>query len=263
MPVPLHSSSNRNQLLAALSPEDLARLEPRLHTVPLVLREVLYEPRAPIKQVYFLESGMASLVADTDRGSIEIGIVGRDGLVGLPVVLGTDRAPHRCFVQAAGEAQRMSAAHLCKAMEESASLRGLLLRYAQALMVQISQTAVCNGLHELAPRLARWLLMAHDRAESDDLPLTHEFLSLMLAVRRPGITEAIGALQASGIVWQGQGHMIVLNRKRLEAAACGCYAVTATEYERLLGPLAYSQSPLKGRHGRQARRSTIHPGQIR
>ncbi len=228
------SQQYRNKLLAGLSTADVARLQPDLTYVPLVLHQVLYEPGATIKQVYFLESGMASLIGNADQNSIEIGIIRRDGLAGIPVVLGARSAPQRCFVQGAGEAQRIGSGDLRRAMDGSMSLRSLLLRYAHAFMVQIAQTAVCNTRHEVHERLARWMLMAHDRADGDSIEFTHEFLSLMLGVRRAGITEAIGPLQKAGIVRQGQGRIRVLSRAGLEAASCSCYAIAKSESDRLL-----------------------------
>ena len=168
--------SVRNRLLATLPPVDFSRLEPQLARVPLPGGTRLVEPHTPIEQVYFLEEGIASVVATTPQGRrIEAGIIGRDGLSGIPVLLGLDRTPQECFIQTAGEGLRIGADGLRRAMAASASLHQHLLRFVQAVMVQMGQTALANGSHTLEQRLARWLLMCHDRVDGDDLSTTHEF----------------------------------------------------------------------------------------
>jgi CRP-like cAMP-binding protein len=166
---------------------------------------------------------------------MEVGMIGREGLVGLPVVLGADSAPSEGLVQAQGTALRIRTAALRQAFDDSAPLRKLLLRYMQALHTQVSQTAVCNGSHTVEERLARWLLMAHDRAEQDHFPMTHEFMSLMLGVRRAGVTTVAGLLKRIGIIDYGHGTMTVLDRPGLEGAACECYGIVQKQFERLLG----------------------------
>ncbi|HZA92950.1 MAG TPA: Crp/Fnr family transcriptional regulator, partial [Gemmatimonadales bacterium] len=183
--------SARNSLLARLSPEDFSRLEPQLERVPLPVGTRLIEPDTPIEDVYFLEEGIVSVVAITSQGRrIEAGIIGREGMTGLPILLGTDRSPQECFIQTAGEGLRIRADDLRRAMASSASLHQHLLRFVQAFMIQMGQTALSNGSHVIEKRLARWLLMCHDRVDGDELATTHEFLSLMLGVRRAGVTLA-------------------------------------------------------------------------
>src|SRR5581483_3880969 len=173
----------------AMLPEDRSLLEPVLEPVDVKLYDVLEEPGAPIAGVYFIESGIASVVAIGKRDiRIEIGLIGREGMTGAAVVLDCGSSPHQTYIQVAGEAQRVSAEELRRAMRKSETLTSLLLKFAQALMVQTAHTAIANARGKLEERLARWLLMAHDRVEGDELPLTHYFLALMLGVRRPGVT---------------------------------------------------------------------------
>ena len=226
----------RNQLLAALPQDELDRLRPQLEPVSLALRQSLEEPATPIKHVYFLEQGLASIVASTEHHRrIEVGIVGREGVTGMPVIHGADCSPNQTFIQIAGAGLRISAGDLRQAMEESASLRKVLLRYAQAFMVQIAHTALCNGRHRTEERLARWLLMAHDRLDGDEVPLTHEFLSLMLGVRRAGVTVALEMLTKAGLISRSRSRITVLNRGGLQDAAGDSYGVPEAEYRRLMG----------------------------
>jgi CRP-like cAMP-binding protein len=239
-------ASVRNRLLAALSPADFSLLEPQLEPVPLPVRTCLAEPNRPIEHVYFLEQGIASVVASTPQGRrIEVGIIGREGLTGLPVLLGTDRTPHACFVQTAGSGWRIRADDLRRAMAASAALHQHLLRFVQAFMVQMGQTALANACHVIEQRLARWLLMCHDRVDGDDLATTHEFLSLMLSVRRAGVTVALQALEERGLISTKRGQIAVLDRARLEAVAGDSYGLCEAEYERLIGlPLCSTLSQL-------------------
>ncbi|HYF89219.1 Crp/Fnr family transcriptional regulator [Azospirillum sp.] len=226
----------RNHLLAALPPEDFRRLVPLLTPVPLKLKQILYAADEPIEACYFVESGMVSLLAPLEGGgSMEIGVIGREGLVGLPVLLGAESAPSEALVQGAGTAFHIQASALKRVFDDSVPLRTLLLRYTQAVQIQISQTAVCNGSHTVEERLARWMLMTHDRAEGDQFPMTHEFMSLMLGVRRAGVTTAAGVLKRIGAIDYGQGTMTVLDRPVLESAACECYGIVRQQFERLLG----------------------------
>ena len=191
----IEQSAVRNRLLAALPASDFAALAPVLRPVELDLKQVLIEPGQPIRAVHFLEAGMVSLLAPLEDGHVqEVGIIGREGLVGLPVVLGADRTSTEALVQMQGAALRIGAAELRAAFERSAALRSLLLRYVQAFHAQVAQTAACNGQHAVAERFARWLLMAHDRAGGDEFPMTHEFAAMMLSVRRAGVSVAAGAL---------------------------------------------------------------------
>ncbi len=226
----------RNRLLLALSVQDFSLLQPQLEPVPLPVGTRLAEPNTPIQHVYFLDEGIASVVASTPQGRrIEVGIIGREGLTGLPVLLGTDRSPHACFVQTAGSGWRIRADDLRRAMAASPSLHQHLLRFVQAFMVQMGQTALANGSHVIEQRLARWLLMCHDRVDGDELATTHEFLSLMLGVRRAGVTVALQALEERGLIATQRGQVTVLNRAGLEAVAGDSYGLCEAEYERLIG----------------------------
>jgi CRP-like cAMP-binding protein len=228
--------SIRNRLLATLSPVDFSLLEPQLERVPLPVGVRLLEPNSPIEHVYFLEQGIASVVANTPQGRrIEAGIIGREGLTGIPALLGTDRTPHECFIQTAGEGVRIWADDLRRALAGSASLHQHLLQFVQAFMIQMGQTALSNGCHTLEQRLARWLLMCHDRVDGGDLSTTHEFLSLMLGVRRAGVTVALQVLEVRGLIATKRAQITVLDRAKLEAVAGDSYGVPEAEYARLFG----------------------------
>ncbi len=225
----------RNHLLAALPPPDLARLRPQLEPVALLVPQVLYASGQPIPAVHFVETGWVSMVAQLEGGDLaEVGLVGREGMVGLPLALGADAASTEAMVQGSGTALRMDAAAFGRALSGSTALHRLLLRYALAFQAQVAQTAACNGRHRLEERLARWLLMAHDRAEGDELPLTQDFLSMMLAARRSGVTIAAGILQKAGLIRYVRGRITVLDRPGLEDAACECHGAVRREYARLL-----------------------------
>jgi CRP-like cAMP-binding protein len=235
MAVPVQASV-RNRLLAALSPADFSRLEPQLEPIPLPVRACLAEPNRSIEHVYFLEQGIASVVASTPQGRrIEVGIIGREGLTGLPVLLGTERSPHACFVQTAGSGLRIQADALRRALGASSALHQHLLRFVQAFLVQMGQTALANGSHVIEERLARWLLMCHDRVDGDRLSTTHEFLSLMLGVRRAGVTVALRVLEERGLIATKRGQVTVLDRAGLEGVAGDSYGLCEAEYERLIG----------------------------
>ncbi len=226
----------RNGLLAALPPEDLARLRPSLQAVELPFDQTLYPADGTVEAVLFPESGMVSLLATLEDGEqVEVGIAGREGLIGLPLVFGDDRSLVEARVQQEGTALRMDAAALRDAMEESAAFRTLLLRYTLAFQAQVTMTAACNARHAINERLARWLLIAHDRAGADEFPMTHEFISMMLGVRRPGVSLAAGVLQKAGLISYVRGRMAVTDRPGLEAASCECYHTARREFARLLG----------------------------
>ncbi len=228
----------RNRLLVALPPEDLARLRPRLEPVELELRKIIYAADEPITAVYFPESGWISMIAVlVDGNSAEVGIVGFEGLIGLPVLLGSDRSATEAIVQAPGIFLRLGVDAFREELDRSSAFRTLLLRYALAFQLQVTQTAACNGHHALEQRLARWLLAAHDRAEDDGFPMTQEFLAMMLCVHRPGVTVAARLLQQAGLIRYGSGHITVIDRAGLEAVACECYGAVTREFERLFGPM--------------------------
>jgi CRP-like cAMP-binding protein len=229
-------SEVKNQLLTALPPQLLSRLLPRLRLVSLKTRDSLMVPDTPIEAVHFVESGFVSLVMSLEDGTqAEVGLVGREGMVGLPLVTGVDTSFPEAYVQLEGSALRMEARVFRTAMEEEPALRTLLLRYLEAMTSQVSQTAACNGRHDLEQRLARWLLMAHDRADGDEFQITQEFLALMLCVYRPSVSVVASTLQRAGMIRYGRGHMIILDREALEATACDCYRLVKRRFERVLG----------------------------
>jgi CRP-like cAMP-binding protein len=224
-----------NRLLGALPLDDLDLLRAHLEPVPLPQRQTLSTPGTPIDQVYFPQEGMVSLVQPLENGTtIEVGMIGNEGLVGTPVLLGADSSPLEAVVQIPGSALRMPATAFREEVGRRAGLLGVLLRYVQALHIQVSLTAACNGRHTVPERLARWLLTAHDRSTSDHLPLSHEFLSQMLGVRRAGVTVALGTLKAAGLIRNSHGQVHILDRRGLEAASCECYPIVRNEYARLL-----------------------------
>jgi len=229
------ASASRNHLLSTLSQSDFGLVESHLSAVVLSLRLVLEEPDKPIEKVYFPDSGITSVVTANREHPIEVGIIGRDGMSGIAVVLGNDRSPHSHFVQVAGHGHSMSADALRTAMQDSLSLRGSFLHFAQAFMVQTAHTAAANARGKLEERLARWLLMAHDRVDGDELSLTHEFLSLMLGVRRPGVTVAFGLLEQKGLVSTQRGLIVIDDRAGLKELADGFYGVPEAESLRLTG----------------------------
>ena len=226
--------SRLNVILSCLSPADLALLEPHLSAVDLPLRKVLERHGKTIDYVYFPEHGFASVVANGDgHRSIEVGLMGREGMTGLTVVMGLDRSPHQIFIQCAGDGWRISSLQLRKAIKESATLHQVCLAYAHAFLVHTGYTAMANGRSKIEERLARWLLMAHDRIDSDQLPLTHEFLSLMLGVRRPGVTVALNLLERAGLIARSRGAITILDRDGLRDCSNGAYGAQEAEAKRL------------------------------
>jgi CRP-like cAMP-binding protein len=229
-----HTSSN--QLLASLSPPDLARLQPHLTAVSLKVKQELERPNRPIENIYFMETGFASVVAMQSEGTqIEIGLIGREGMTGSAVLLGNGQSPHSTYIQAMGTGLSITTHELRKATEESATLHRMLLKFVQSFAVQTAHTAVANGRAKVPERLARWILMAQDRLDTSTLPLTHEFLALMLAVRRTGVTEALADLRRHKLIDAKRGQIVVLNRKGLERLAGEFYGLPEQEYRRLLG----------------------------
>ena len=215
-----------NLLLAGLPRRDHRRLLPRLAEVALEHAEVLFEPGEPMRHVYFPESGIVSLVAMMRDGSMaEAGMVGREGLVGLPVFLGTGASPFRAVVQVPGTARRMDAAAFRAEVKRAGTLNGLVHRYVNAFVVHLGQSSACNSHHSVEQRCCRWLLLAQDRVGAGAFPLTHEFLAAMLGVRRTGVTEVAGNLQRAGLIRYSRGRVEILDRKGLEAAACECFRV--------------------------------------
>ena len=217
------STTLRNRLLASLSSGDYALLKPDLESVALAARQILEAPNTPITHSYFIESGLASIVARNSHKRLEVGLIGCEGMTGLPIVLGSDRSPHETFIQVAGEGKRIAADKLRAAMQKSRSLERAFLKCAHEFMNQTATTALSNGTATLEERLARWLLMANDRLEGNEIPLTHEFLSLMLGVRRAGVTVALNYLEQRGIIQLARGDIIILDREGLTASANGNY----------------------------------------
>jgi CRP-like cAMP-binding protein len=225
-----------NHLLDALPSDVLDKLRPHLNSVALAANQSIHETAEVAEHVFFPTRGLISMVATmTDGDSVEIGMIGREGMFSVATVLGDDKPSQRAMVQLAGSAFRMPARLLRQAVGENASLQELLLRYAQLMLSTASQTAACNRLHLLEQRCARWLLSARDRADADEFSLTQEFLAMMLGVRRPGVTVAAQSLQAAGLITYNHGTMTVLDRKGLEAASCECYRFIQNEFTRLLG----------------------------
>jgi len=225
-----------NRLLARLSRADMNLLRPHLKAVPLKLRQDLEKPNTRIDHVYFMDDGIASVVAkQEENGQIEVGLIGPEGMTGLVVVMGNHRSPNATYIQVAGNGRRLRASELRRAMTASPSLRGFFLKFVQTFMIQASQTAISNGRGKLDQRLARWLLMAQDRLGQNSLPLTHEFLAVMLGVRRAGVTVALTSLEAERLIRARRGEIVILDRKRLLRRAGGFYGVPETEYRRLIG----------------------------
>jgi len=223
MPV-IRPVAPRNQILAALPPEVIASILPLLTPVRLEMRQIVYQQGRIIDAVYFPEAGMFSMVINlTDGMQAEVGIVGREGMVGLPLLAGATTSFVETMVQLPGLALRMGAREFEVQLQRHATLRSGLVRFSEVLQSQVMQTAACNGRHDLEARLARWLLMAQDRFDSDELPLTHDLLSLMLGVHRPSITIIAGILQRAGLIRYRSGQITILDRIGLEAAACECY----------------------------------------
>jgi CRP-like cAMP-binding protein len=221
-----------------MSAEDKALLEPHLRLIAMKRGDVMAVPNQPIEHVYFPEDCLGSIVAVTyDDQRIEVGIFGRDGMSGTSLLHGTDRTPHENFTQVPGSSLRLEAGALHQAIRQSPSLHELLLRYVEAFNVQVAYTALANGRFTVEERLARWLLMCHDRLPGDDLPVVHEFLSMMLGVRRSGVTIAVQTLEGTGAIRANRGHIIVRDRAKLEATANSSYGVPEAEYRRLIGEL--------------------------
>jgi CRP-like cAMP-binding protein len=225
-----------NRLLAALPDAEYQRLVPHLEYVPLPLKQVLFKRGELIKYVYFPHRAIVSLIASPEEGSnVEVGLMGYEGMVGIPAVLGDNIATTTAMVQREDSGMRMEASLLKTEFQQGGSLQSLLLRYTQALYALTLQNAACNRLHQLDERLARWLLLACDRVGSNELQLTQEFISQMLGVRRAGVTEAANRLQSAGLIRYIRGRITILNRQGLEAASCPCYGIIKGEYDRLLG----------------------------
>jgi CRP-like cAMP-binding protein len=225
----------KNQLLAALPDADLAAWLPKLEAVEMPLGKVLYESGGTLSHVYFPTSAIVSLLYVMESGSsAEIGVVGYEGIVGISLFMGGQTTPSRALVQSAGHGFRLAGRLLMEVFDRGGPVLHLLLRYTQALITQMAQTAVCNRHHSLDQQLCRWLLLSLDRLSSNELVMTQELIANMLGVRRGGVNEAAGRLQEAGIIRYRRGEITVLDRERLEKRSCECYAVVKNEYDRLL-----------------------------
>jgi CRP-like cAMP-binding protein len=227
---------SENHILSRLPPEDYERLRPHLERVELSNGQILQQAGGLIEHSYFPLKSMISLVSHTADGeSVEVGVTGYEGAVNISIALGVDKSPYELLVQFPDGAMRLRARVMREEFGRGGALHDLLLRYMQGLLLQTSQVAACNAKHNVVERLARWILMSEDRCRSDDLPFTHEFLSVMLGVRRAGVTEAAIVLQAEGYINYRRGHIKITDRAGLEAFACSCYPVIKAEFDLLTG----------------------------
>ncbi|HXJ01175.1 MAG TPA: Crp/Fnr family transcriptional regulator [Micropepsaceae bacterium] len=232
-PQPFH---RQNHLLASLPPADLTSLETHLEPMELGIRHAIEIANKPIKHLYFPVSGIISVVASGPRNhKIEVGIIGKEGMSGISIVLGDDRTPNETYVQVAGFALRIAADDFRHVIHAAPSMRHHFFQYVQFFMIQTAHTALANGRAKVEERLARWLLMAHDRLDGDEIPLTHEFLALMLGVRRAGVTTTLHVLEARALISLERGRITMIDRSGLEALADGIYGVPEAEYRRLTG----------------------------
>ena len=232
---PASQIPQQNHLLAALPASDYERLAPHLELIPLKLGEVLYEPGVQLRYVYFPTTSIVSLLYVMEDGaSAEIAIVGNEGILGISLFMGGETTPSRAVVQSAGYGYRLKAQLLKDEFQRFGPMLHLLLRYTQALITQMAQTAVCNRHHSVDQQLCRWLLLSLDRLESNELSMTQELIANMLGVRREGVTEAAGKLQDAGLISYRRGRITVLDRPGLETRSCECYQVVKKELDRLL-----------------------------
>jgi CRP-like cAMP-binding protein len=229
-------STVRNRLLKRLSHEDFGLLQPHLQPMPTAMRQTLITPHQPVTQLFFPEVGYTSIVSEGAADRIEVGMIGHEGLVGAsPVLLDSATTPYHEFVQSPGGVLVIEATTFCAAVDHSPTLRKLMLRYIQTKLIQARQAAFVNGAYTMDVRLARWLLMCHDRLEGDEIPITHEFISMMLGVQRSGATIAVQTLEGTGFIKAQRGRITVRDRDGLIALAEGSYGTTEAEYARLIG----------------------------
>ena len=232
-------SSNLNQpinrLLAILPPKDYQRLVPHLEQIELPQHKILYHAGEDYKYAYFPAHAIVSSVAIMENGSTaEIGVIGNEGMIGLPIILDTSYTNSTAIVQVGGSGHRIPASVLKKELNNYGALKTLMMRYVQARIIQLGQTAACNRHHNIEQRFARWLLTVRDSIQKDEFQLTHEFISQMLGVRRSGVTEVAGKFQQAGMIYYKRGLIRVLSHEQLEGASCECYSLIAREYSRLL-----------------------------
>jgi len=227
-----------NRLLAALEPADFERLAPHLELAPLALGDVLHQPGSRMRHVHFPATAIVSLLYVMEDGaSAEIAVIGNDGILGIAHFMGGETTSNWAVVQSAGDSYRLPVGVLVNEFNRAGALMHLLLRYTQALITQMTQTAVCNRHHTVDQQLCRWLLLSLDRLQTNQLVMTQELMANMLGVRREGVTEAAGRLQAAGLIHYSRGHIQVLDRQGIEARVCECYRVVKRESDRLLPPL--------------------------
>jgi CRP-like cAMP-binding protein len=225
----------RNQLIARMQPADWELIAPHMEPVTLKERQVVEVPGKPITHVHFIEIGVVSVVAvNAEDHRIEVGVIGNEGMTGVALVMGDTRAQHSAYMQIAGNGYRIPAAAFAEAQKKSASLSALMLKSAQAFMIQTAHTALANGRAKLEERLARWLLMAHDRMDTDAVPLTHEFLAVMLGVRRAGVTVALHSFEQRGFITMRRGQLTLVNRAGIEQVAGSFYGMPEAELKRLM-----------------------------
>jgi CRP-like cAMP-binding protein len=233
--MPAAHDPRQNHLLRALPPAEWERLSPHLELVEMALGHVLYESGSVLRHVYFPTTSIVSMLYVMESGSsAEIAVVGNEGIVGVALFMGGETTPSRALVQSAGHAFRLKGQILKDEFHRAGALQHLLLRYTQALLTQMAQTAVCNRHHSVDQQLRRWLLLSLDRLSTNSLSMTQELIANMLGVRREGVTEAAGKLQLAGIIHYSRGHITVLDRARLESECCECYQVVKSEFDRLL-----------------------------
>jgi CRP-like cAMP-binding protein len=227
----------RNRILRTLKPEQYARLLPFSECVSLGTGEILFEAGDRISDLYFLESGMASLLSTTESGStVEVGMVGYEGFVGSALLLKSNRMPYRSMIQIAGHATKIKARAVLDQFDENPDLRNLILRYLHLVLTQVSQSALCNRFHSLEARLCRWLMISREIINSDEIPLTQELIAQMLGVARTGVTMTAGVLQQSGLIRYRRGQITILDREALAEASCECYRILKQEFDRFLKP---------------------------
>ncbi len=228
--------TSKNHLLGSMPEADLLLLEPNMHFVDLPLQMRLEPPNTPIESCFFLSDGIASVVVTGKNGkTIEVGLIGREGVTGSAAILGGTQTPNTIYMQVAGHGHQIAARHLKEAMRKSGSLSETLTKFVHAIMIQKSQTALVNSKGRIEERLARWLLMAHDRVPAPKFHITHEFLALMLGVRRPGVTEALHQLEGKSLIRSNRNEVVIRDRAGLEAVADWCYGVAEAEYHRIFG----------------------------
>jgi CRP-like cAMP-binding protein len=233
----------QNRILASMTPDSFDCIRAFLQPIALKRRAILQEHNRPIEHVYFIERGVASLFARTQRdGPVEVAIVGRLAFVGVGAVLGTMRSPNRCVMEVPGEALRIASKDLQRVMDDSPGVRQHLLKYIHALLVQNTQTALCNVRHELEERLCRWLLLAADRLDDKVIPLTHDQLAMILGVRRAGVTTALSVLEEMRAVIKTRGAIQIADRAMLENKTCECYRIIASEYRRMMNFGSYQHA---------------------